>query len=330
MHLKQRIEILNMLGQHLVSDSPTLLAAKHSAFLNNNWFTLEFTDNALQQISTQYLNKEKLTNWANDYHPHENFSGKKIGVVMAGNIPLVGLHDLICCFIMGHACMAKLSSKDTILMQHVINYLEEIAPEVKQYLKVSSLLKDCDAYIATGSNNTARYFEYYFSKYPHIIRKNRTSVAVLTGKETAEELNLLSDDVHQYFGLGCRNVTKIHVPQDYDFVPLLRSFDRYSSFAEHHKYKNNYDYQLSIQLLNHKYYMTNESTLLFENDSNYSAISVLNYSFYESGTWPKADAEVDEIQCIVSHKDIPFGQSQSPGLSDYADGVDTMKFLENI
>ncbi|MEO5947310.1 MAG: acyl-CoA reductase, partial [Chitinophagaceae bacterium] len=320
----------NILGQHLLSDSPTLVAAKQSAFLNNNWFTGDFVDLAFRQISTQYLKKEKLENWAGNYDTRDNFSGKRIGVVMAGNIPLVGLHDLICCFIMGHKCVAKLSSKDTVLMQYVISYLAEIAPETSKYMEVSTLLKDCDAYIATGSNNTARYFEYYFSKYPNIIRKNRTSVAILSGKETEEELSLLSDDVHQYFGLGCRNVTKIHVPEDYDFVALLRSFNKYASFADHHKYKNNYDYQLSIQLLNHGYYMTNESTLLFENPSNYSAISVLNYSFYNTGDWPNAAENTDEIQCIVSHKDMPFGQAQCPGLSDYADGVDTMSFLERI
>lgn len=330
MHLKQRIEILNILGKHLVSDSPTLLAAKHSAFLNNNWFTNDFVDLALHQISTQYLTKEKLENWAQEYNTKDSFSGKKIGVVMAGNIPLVGIHDLICCFIMGHKCMAKLSSKDSVLMQYVINYMKEIAPDIEKFIEVSSLLKNCDAYIATGSNNTARYFEYYFSKYPNIIRKNRTSIAILTGAESEEKLSSLSDDVHQYFGLGCRNVTKIYVPEGYDFVPLLRSFDKYARFADHHKYKNNYDYQLSIQLLNHGYYMTNESTLLFENTSNYSAISVLNYAFYNVGSWPELAGEKEEIQCVISYKDVPFGMAQRPGLSDYADGIDTMSFLEKI
>lgn len=330
MHLKQRIEILNILGTHLVSDSPTLEAAKNSAFLNNNWFTRTFVDNALRQIAEHYLTKEKLEKWAEQYRVNDTLSGKKIGVVMAGNIPLVGMHDLICCLMMGHKCVAKLSSKDTVLMQYVIEYLKEIAPETAEFIEVSSLLKDCDGYIATGSNNTARYFEYYFSKYPNIIRKNRTSVAILTGNETTDELSLLADDIHQYFGLGCRNVTKIYVPTGYDFVPLLRSFDKYSDFAEHHKYKNNYDYQLSIQLLNHAYYMTNESTLMFEKKSNYAAISVLNYEYYEKNTWPNAGENKDEIQCVVSHKDTPFGQAQSPTLLDYADGVDTMRFLEAI
>jgi hypothetical protein len=190
------------------------------------------------------------------------------------------------------------------------------------------MLKGCDGYIATGSNNSARYFEQYFSKYPHIIRRNRTTVAILTGDETREELNNLSDDVHQYFGLGCRNVTRLFVPAGYDFVPLLDSFNKYKYFADHHKYKNNYDYQLSIALLNNIYYMTNGSTLMIENDAIFSAISQLNYSYYNNRDEVlKTLAGNADIQCITGHGGIAFGQSQRPGLLDYADGVDTMQFL---
>ncbi len=330
MHLQQRLEILNILGEHLISDDAILEETKYKAFTANNWFTKEFVDNALHQIATQFLEKSALKSWAHKYSCHEIKSGKSVGVVMAGNIPLVGFHDLLCCFVMGYKCVAKLSAKDSVLMQYVIKYLKEIAPNTSAYIEESVLLKGCDAYIATGSNNTARYFDYYFSKYPHIIRKNRTSVAILSGEESSRELELLSDDIHQYFGLGCRNVTKIFVPEGYDFVPLIRSFDKYAGFANHHKYKNNYDYQLSIQLLNHAYYMTNETTLLFEKESNYSAISVLNYEFYKAGDKPDLSGKKDEIQCIVSSTDIPFGKAQSPALNDYADGVDTMQFLQEL
>jgi len=189
------------------------------------------------------------------------------------------------------------------------------------------MLKGCDAYIATGSNNSARYFEYYFSKYPGIIRKNRTSVAVLTGGEKGDELEKLSDDVHAYFGLGCRNVTKVYVPRGYDFVPLLESFHRYKYFADHNKYKNNYDYYLSIQIMNNRFYMTNGSTLLIEDESIFSPISQLNYGFYENREGLIETLKFNqEIQCIAG-LDIPFGEAQRPALMDYADGVDTMQFL---
>ena len=190
------------------------------------------------------------------------------------------------------------------------------------------MLKGCDAYIATGSNNSSRYFEQYFGKYPHIIRKNRSSAAILTGKESAVELQKLSDDIHLYFGLGCRNVTKIFVPEGYDFVPLLAAFDTYKYFEDHHKYKNNYDYQLSILLLNNQFYMTNGSTLLTKNSSMFSPISQLYYETYSSSNEVESTLKNNpELQCLVGTHYIPFGQAQAPGLFDYADGVDTVQFL---
>jgi hypothetical protein len=201
-------------------------------------------------------------------------------------------------------------------------------PALANYISFAEMLKGCDAYIATGSNNSARYFNQYFSKYPNIIRRNRTAVAIVSGNETPEELELLSDDVHQYFGLGCRNITRLFVPVGYDFVPLLRAFDKYKYFADHHKFKNNYDYQLSIALLNNIFYMTNGSALLLENDAIFSAISQLNYSFYEDeNDVLQLLKDNEDIQCICGHSGIPFGQAQCPSLMDYADGVDTMQFL---
>ena len=192
-------------------------------------------------------------------------------------------------------------------------------------------MKGCDAYIATGSNNSSRYFDYYFGKYPNIIRRNRTSVAVLTGEEMPAELEKLADDVYLYFGLGCRNVTKIYVPADYDFVPLLEAFRKYNYQADHHKYKNNYDYNLALHLLNKKYYMTNGSILLIEDAGIFSPISQLNYEFYSGNDDLTARLPAArDLQCVVGKSFIPFGGAQCPSISEYADGVDTLKFLADL
>jgi hypothetical protein len=227
--------------------------------------------------------------------------------------------------------MVKPSSKDEVLIRHLAKKLIEWNQQVEPYITISEMIKNCDAYIATGSNNSSRYFEYYFAKYPSIIRKNRTSVAILTGKESAEELEKLADDVYQYFGLGCRNVTKILVPVNYDFIPLLNAFKKYDHLTDHHKYKNNYDYNLAIQILNKKYYMTNGSILLVENESPFSPISQLHYEYYTDESQVKEKLKSDStVQCIVSKTDIGFGQAQCPGVCDYADGLDTMKFLKAL
>src|SRR5258705_2818190 len=219
---------------------------------------------------------------------------------MAGNIPLVGFHDLLCVFISGHKAMIKLSSKDKLLIKHLTEKLGEWDAEINDLIQFSEMLKGCDAYIATGSNNSSRYFDYYFGKYPHIIRRNRTSVAILAGEETNEELEKLADDVYLYFGLGCRNITKIYVPKEYDFIPLLEAFKKYNWLADHHKYKNNYDYNLALHQLNKKYYMTNGSILLIGDRALFSPISQLNYEFYvNKDALMEKMAENPDLQCIV-------------------------------
>ena len=193
------------------------------------------------------------------------------------------------------------------------------------------MLKNCDAYIATGSNNSGRYFEYYFQKYPHIIRKNRTSVAILTGKETSDELDKLADDVHQYFGLGCRNITKLFVPEGYDFIPLLDAFKKYNYLTDHNKYRNNYDYHLAGYILNNRFYMTSESVLLVEDPSIFSPIAQLNYEFYKNKEEVLDRLNEDEsVQCVVGKTGINFGDAQRPQVCDFADGVDTMRFLMEL
>jgi hypothetical protein len=330
MNLQMRIELAAQLGPYILSGSPEWLETKHRASLTNPWFTTEFIDIAAENIAKHFLDKQKLESWTSSYKIG-TVDQKKIGIVMAGNIPMVGFHDFLCVFISGHKAIIKASSKDEVLIKHFVQKLTEWNKEVSELVAFQEMLKNCDAYIATGSNNSARYFEYYFKKYPHIIRRNRTSVAILEGNETIKELEELADDVHLYFGMGCRNVTKIFVPKDYEFIPLLTAFKKYDHFKDHNKYKNNYDYNLALHILNGKFYMANESIILLENSSIFSPISQLNYKFYTDKKTVEEDLKsMDDVQCTVGHNYIPFGQAQLPSLADYADGIDTINFLTKL
>jgi hypothetical protein len=331
MNLQHRIDLMSRLGQYILINPDTWQTAKEKAYYSNGWFIPSFIDLAADNIATRFLQKDILQQWAASYDIPATTESKTVGVVMAGNIPLVGFHDLLCVFISGHKAMVKTSSKDEVLIKHLVETLIQWEPGVAQFITFSEMLKGCDAYIATGSNNTAGYFDYYFNRFPHIIRRNRTSVAVLTGKETSGELQQLADDVYSYFGLGCRNVTKIYVPGEYDFVPLLDAFRKYEHLADHHKYKNNYDYNLAVHILNNKFYMSNSSLILAEGKSVFSPISQLNYEFYSDADKLAVELENNnELQCIVGNGFVPFGKGQSPSVSDYADGVDTMAFLHSL
>jgi hypothetical protein len=316
----------------MMSDEIAWKEAKQKASHENGWFTPQFVELAVKNIAQNFLNPDSLHKWAASYKLQSaNFKSQTIGVVMAGNIPLVGFHDLLSIFISGHKAMIKPSSKDKVLIKHLVNILIDWDSEINDLIQFSEMLKKCDAYIATGSNNTSRYFQYYFGKYPHIIRSNKTSVAILDGNETNKELEQLADDVYQFFGLGCRNVTKIYVPEGHNFEPLLAAFKKYDYLIQHHKYKNNYDYNLAINLLNNKFYMTNGSVLLIEDASIFSPISQLNYEYYtdKNSILPLLH-DNQEIQCIIGHDNIPFGNAQCPTLFDYADKVDTMAFLITV
>ena len=328
MNLQNRIEILTRLGEYMSDPSAEWMAIKEKAARQNAWFTPAFIDLAIHNIAVEMLQKDKLEAWAAHYHLDDNIVAKNVGVVMAGNIPLVGFHDFLSVFISGHKQTIKLSSKDDILLKHLAGKMTRWIPELEKEIRFAEMLKGCDAYIATGSNNSGRYFEQYFAKYPHIIRRNRTSVAILAGDESPEQLQRLSEDVHDYFGMGCRNVTKIFIPKGYDFIPLLKSFDAFLYFKDHNKYRNNYDYQLSLALLNNIFYMTNETTLMIENEEIFSPISQLNYSFYEDGEQLlHILKERNDIQCTIGKGGMDFGKAQRPGLFDYADGLDTLQFL---
>lgn len=332
MKLQQRKELLAQLGTYMQGNDEEWAIVKQQAYQENNWFIPEFINLAVKNIATGFLQPSQLDKLANTYSiPEENPAPQLIGIVMAGNIPLVGFHDLLCVFFSGHRAKIKASSKDEVLITHLVDKMISWQPAIQYYITFSAMLKECDAYIATGSNNSSRYFEYYFSKYPHIIRKNRSSVAILNGHESATELEALADDVYQYFGLGCRNVTKIFVPVDYDFRPLLAAFRKYDHLSDYHKYKNNYDYNLAVYMLNNRYYMTNGSILLVEDTAITSPISQLNYEFYNN----EADVRArllnnDSVQCVVGKNNIPFGEAQCPGITEYADGIDTLDFLLHL
>lgn len=324
--VEKRIDLLERLGKYVLSDDEQWLHIQENAIHANAWFTKEHITTAIENIATAFLQKEKLVEWIGQYTLP--VTAKKVGVVMAGNIPLVGFHDFLCGFISGHEIFLKLSSKDEILLSHLIRKLIAWEPAVADQVHIADNLKNCDAYIATGSNNTARYFEQYFGKYPHIIRRNRTSVAILEGDETKEELQELAKDVFTFYGLGCRNVTQLCVPRGYDFSTLLDVFDTYENYMLHHKYKNNYDYHLAIYLLNKVPYITNHSLILVENELPFSAVSVLHYRYYDDIKKLTQEMEQgNDIQTIVGRGFTPFGAAQCPGLNDFADGVDTMAFL---
>jgi Acyl-CoA reductase (LuxC) len=329
MYLQQRINLLIQLKDYMESDDSTWEAAKNQAKTENGWFIHEFIELAIKNIVNSFLNPPLLATWIGRYNiPDEQHKPKNIGLIMAGNIPLVGFHDFLSVFISGHRQSIKPSSKDTMLIRHLADKMLTFNSGTGQLICFVEMMKGCDAYIATGSNNSARYFDYYLAKYPRLIRRNRSSAAILNGKESDNDLKGLADDVCQYFGLGCRNVSKIFVPKDYDFTPLLQAFGKYSWMAEHHKYRNNYDYQLTLLILNKQYYMTDGTVLLVENKGLFSPISVLNFEYYSNQADVLAGIKQDEgLQCLIGQDYLPFGKAQQPGLEDYADGADTLEFL---
>lgn len=296
----------------------------------NGWFSFESVKNAFRGISFM-LEKEKLEKWVSNYElPAEH--PQIVGIVMAGNIPLVGFHDLLSVLISGHFAAIKPSSDDQFLTQQIINWIVEIEPRFKKNIEIREKLTNIDAVIATGSDNTARYFEYYFKEIPSIIRKNRTSVAILDGNESQEQLEALGKDIFSYFGLGCRNVSKVFTPKGYDFRESFPHFEKFQEVANHNKYRNNYDYYKSIYLVNKTPHLDTGFLLVNTTDELVSPISVLFHQEYDSVDNLKTilKAREDKIQCIVGKDFIPFGNAQQPELWDYADAVDTLAFLTSL
>ncbi len=293
----------------------------------NKWFTEENVLLALKNICDEFLAKEKLEKWIQKYSPVTTQQSQTVGITMAGNLPLVGFHDLLCVLMSNHKALIKQSSKDNILLPYLLEILFQIEPQFKKQVAFSDMLKGCDAYIATGSNNSSRYFEYYFGKYPHIIRKNRTSIALLNGTESDEDLLNLGKDIFTYFGMGCRNVGKILITPNVDLQRLLKVFEHFNYLANHDKYKNNFDYQLTILLMNKTPCLANDCLILTENKNLHSPLAVLYYEVVDNLKAAIQAISQDDLQCIVGKDFIPFGQSQTPSLSDYADNIDTMKWL---
>jgi len=350
MDLEQRISAFAKLGSFLSQYSNQGIEKKESVINNdlffegfqecislaeqqNGWFTKENILFAIENWS-KALEINNIRRWISKYSFTTEMP-KKIAIVMAGNIPLVGFHDLLSVLISGHHVLIKQSSNDQQLLPFLALYLESVEPQFKGTIEFTeSKLEHFDAVIATGSNNTARYFEYYFRGMPSIIRKNRNSVAVLTGNETEEELKALSGDIFRYYGLGCRNISKLFVPENYDFQPFFNAIYDWNSIIHHSKYANNYDYNKAVYLMSDFNLLDNGFFMLKEDQDYASPISVVFYEYYDDFTslHAKLDNDEDLIQCIVAKgfrptKEIPFGKTQEPNLWDYADNIDTVDFL---
>ncbi|GAB4395564.1 MAG: acyl-CoA reductase [Microscillaceae bacterium] len=306
----------------------------------NRWFTAENLQTALANIQSGYLEEARLRQWLEPYASQlaQPRTVKKIGVVMAGNIPLVGFHDLLCVLISGHFLLAKPSAQDRVLMQLVMDILGEISPALKDRMQVAEQLREADAYIATGSDNTARHFAYYFQDKPHIIRRNRHAVAVLNGNESETQLRALGQDIFLYFGLGCRSVSKIFLPQGYDPTYLIPIWEKdWGNLAQHNKYGNNYDYHRAIYIMNGDDYFEASFLILRESSAIASPMANLFYEYYqdEADLNDRLARDAEKIQIIIGSPSqdsrfVPFGQAQAPSLADYADGVDTLGFLLSL
>lgn len=335
MTLTDRVSSFITLGEalrNMSDDEFKALAQKASA--ENGWFTERSIQMALQGLQA-FLDGPQLKSWAASYP--EVAAAKTVGVAMAGNIPLVGFHDFLSVLVAGHRLRYKPSSKDTVLLDFIRKKLIEVEPRFGELIEPTERLNSVEAIIATGSDNTSRYFEYYFRNIPHIIRKNRVSCAVIEGDEPSSEIEKLGTDIFSYYGLGCRNVASVFVPRDYDLTIFLDALKGFDYVLDNHKYENNYTYQKSLLMLNQEKFLDNGFMLLRANNRLISPIGVLHYTIYQDLAALKSQINGyrDQLQVVVSANgwfegSIPFGKAQSPGLNDYADGVDTMKFLTGL
>jgi hypothetical protein len=353
MLIEQIIHDFSVLGREFLKDSlqglphPEVEHSKDSLLrfetenscYYNPWFIPSFIRFAFAAWA-EALQTDKIVKWISKYIQKDE--GEKapasVGIIMAGNIPMVGLHDLICVLASGHHALIRLSSSDDHLIPAVLDTLTSIDPGLKNHFTiVQGPLKNFDAVIATGNNNSSRYFDYYFGKYPHIIRKNRNSIAVLSGRETDQEMKQIATDIFMYFGLGCRNISKLYLPDGLGIEEIMPFLENYAFLADHNKYRNNYDYHKSIFLINRIEHRDNGFLLAREETSLMSPISVIHTESYHSVELLNKQLYQlrNQIQCIVSASKIfeaaiPPGQSQLPELWDYADGIDTMQFLMKL
>ncbi|NLE05030.1 MAG: acyl-CoA reductase [Crenarchaeota archaeon] len=341
MNREERILAFCKLGTLLTnaynSRESELQAAIQKASFQNPWFT---ENNSLQAFRgiTHMLAEHKLRSWLQSYSFPEK-AHSRIAVIMAGNIPMVGFHDALCVLISGNTLIAKLSSKDTVLLEYVFSKLIEIDERFANHIQICThTLPEFDAIICTGSNNSSRYFEYYFGKYPHIIRKNRNSVGVICEHDTAETYSKISHDIFSYFGLGCRNVSKLYIPESVDIRTILNSFKPDKSLVEHTKYMNNYEYQKSIYLVGQQEHLDTGYLLVAQSTQLYSPLAVLVYEPYTNilDVQQTLETHKDSIQCIVCSENLFYkentipGTTQVPELYNYADDIDTLSFILNL
>ncbi|QHS57630.1 acyl-CoA reductase [Mucilaginibacter sp. 14171R-50] len=336
-NITDTVSTFSELGNKLAAPDAQLMELIETERQYNAWFTPESVLNAVTATG-RMLNRADLEQWLTKYDITQG-SDKNVGLVLAGNIPLVGFHDVLCVLVTGNRALIKASSQDARLIKYVLNLLVKLDSSYADKFSFVERLEGFDAIIATGSNNTSRYFEYYFGKVPNIIRKNRNSIALLTGNETTEQLAALGHDIFDYFGLGCRNVSKLLVPDGYDFNLFFESIEPFAPIINHHKYNNNYDYNKSIYLVNRDEHLDNGFLLLKQDTRLTSPLACLFYETYTD--LPSAQylllQQTESLQCIVTtaplqtaNQVVDFGQSQHPQLWDYADGVDTIEFLSKL
>jgi hypothetical protein len=343
MQLEQRIEAISKLGLALSAMIEELESNQGEsgnklpkiiklANIKNQWFTPENTIQALKSLG-KMLHRTNLNYWISQYSIEKrgNTRPKNVGIIMAGNIPAVGFHDLLCVLVTGNHAMIKLSSDDNVIIPFLLEVLTAIEPRFISQFTLVERIKEPDAIIATGSNNSARYFDYYFGKYPNIIRKNRNSIAVLSGTETPEEMYALGHDIFDYFGLGCRSVSKLYLPENFNFNLFFEGIASHGDLMNHNKYMNNYDYHNALFLLENIKFLTNNFVIVRENEPLATPVSVLHFSYYKNleDLEKQLNEKESEIQCRVGINGLPFGASQQPGLNDYADGIDTVEWLLN-
>jgi hypothetical protein len=336
MILEERIEALVRLGQSINNESNKELYRK--AVAENPWFTVSSIEQSMNAIKDCFLDRDKLYEWLSNYDIPKEQTNKSVGLILAGNIPLVGFHDILSVFLSGHSVMMKLSDKDKLLPTYIIHLLIGIYPELQSTFKIIDRLEDYDAVIATGSDSSANIFEKYFNHVPHIIRRNRNGVAVITADDTQNDLSELPHDIFDYFGLGCRNVSKIYLEKDVSTDLIFKTIESHRDIIHHNKYKNNYDYSYALYLMNKDKFLTNDFMIMRESADISSRIACLHYEYYEDKNDLESKLSIvkDKLQCVVSSEPVldfshfKFGQAQKPALGDYADGVDTMTFLSQI
>lgn len=335
MNFQHPIHIFSQLGAFFKQATLEQPTEFRQAYLENNWFTEFYVQKAVAAWAEELI-PQKLHKWLGVYEQMPAPTTKKVAIIMAGNIPLVGLHDLLAVLACGHEAVVKLSADDKVLMTWAIHALKTIDPALGQRITIITerLPESFDAVIATGSNNTNRYFQYYFKSKPSLLRKARHSVAVLTGNETPEDMLKLGEDIFTYFGLGCRNVAKLYVPEGYEVSHFYEGIASFYEHINHNKYANNYTYHKAILLMNLTPHLDNNFLLLKEDTGIASPLGVMFYEHYRNEEHLKEllNAQREAIQCIVAKQQvmdisIPLGKAQEPGLSDYADGVDTIQFL---